>query len=188
MAKGCHIAIASVMAVAVMASCIDAFSHIVGGSLGWAIPPNATYYDEWAAPPRVFGVGDKLVFPYRPGQYNVFQVNKEDFDNCTQVAPISQYARGPTIYYLSKKGDYFFYSAVGKHCEIGTKLHISVTSDTKGTSGDRFSFELAPEAAPLASPVHASLDDKAKSSAANSSPALMLCFASALVALVSVWW
>uniref|UniRef100_A0A7N0UTF8 Phytocyanin domain-containing protein n=1 Tax=Kalanchoe fedtschenkoi TaxID=63787 RepID=A0A7N0UTF8_KALFE len=152
MAKGYLTAVSLVMVVAIMAPCIDAFSHIVGGSLGWAVPPNATYYDEWAASPRIFGVGDKLVFPYRPGQYNVYQVNKNDFDNCTQVAPISMYARGPTTYYLSGKGDYFFYSAIAKHCELGTKLHISVTSDTEGTSGDRFSFELAPETAPTPSP------------------------------------
>uniref|UniRef100_A0A7N0VKM7 Phytocyanin domain-containing protein n=1 Tax=Kalanchoe fedtschenkoi TaxID=63787 RepID=A0A7N0VKM7_KALFE len=187
MAKGYLTAVSLVMVVAIMAPCIDAFSHIVGGSLGWAVPPNATYYDEWAASPRIFGVGDKLVFPYRPGQYNVYQVNKNDFDNCTQVAPISMYARGPTTYYLSGKGDYFFYSAIAKHCELGTKLHISVTSDTEGTSGDRFSFELAPETAPTPSPHVSTHDEKSKSSAAISSPTLLPGLASALFAVVLVW-
>ena len=38
---------------------VSAFTHIVGGSHGWRVPDNLTYYEEWAMP-RTFGVGDKL--------------------------------------------------------------------------------------------------------------------------------
>ncbi|GAB2232577.1 hypothetical protein Droror1_Dr00011619 [Drosera rotundifolia] len=37
----------------------SAFIHVVGGSDGWEIPSNATFYQEWAKP-RTFGVVDKL--------------------------------------------------------------------------------------------------------------------------------
>ena len=33
--------------------------HIVGGSYGWKIPPNKTFYEEWANKQSFF-VGDKL--------------------------------------------------------------------------------------------------------------------------------
>ncbi|CAM8915527.1 unnamed protein product [Rhodiola kirilowii] len=187
MAKGHLTAIALVITMAIMAPpSVHAFSHIVGRSLGWTVPPKATYYDEWAAPPRVFGVGDKLVFPYRSGQYNVYQVNKSDYDNCTEVAPIAMYARGPTTYYLSKKGDYYFYSGIARHCELNTKLHISVTSDTEGTSGDRFSFELAAANSPAPSQVHETVDGKEKSSAFISFPMLLLGLGYALWSFVLV--
>lgn len=38
---------------------VSAFNHVVGGGLGWAVPPNTTFYRDWAKP-RIFGVGDKL--------------------------------------------------------------------------------------------------------------------------------
>lgn len=132
-----------------------------------------------------------VVFPYRPGQYNVYQVNKDDFENCTQVAPISQYARGPTIYYISKKEDHYFYCGIAKHCELGTKLHITVTSDTEGTSGDRFSFELgnvSPAPAPTPVNVATDHDGKDKSSGDVSSPRLLMIYVGfALVGFVLVW-
>ena len=42
----------------------DAVIHVVGGSCGWEVPPNATFYADWAKP-RTFGVGDKL------GQFSI---------------------------------------------------------------------------------------------------------------------
>ncbi|KAK8941799.1 hypothetical protein KSP40_PGU014574 [Platanthera guangdongensis] len=33
--------------------------HVVGGSAGWKIPPNITFYGEWAAT-RTFVLGDRL--------------------------------------------------------------------------------------------------------------------------------
>lgn len=38
---------------------VDAFTHIVGGSHGWRVPENTTFFDQWAKP-RTFGVGDRL--------------------------------------------------------------------------------------------------------------------------------
>lgn len=38
---------------------VGAFTHIVGGSHGWRVPDNKTYFQDWAKP-RTFGVGDRL--------------------------------------------------------------------------------------------------------------------------------
>ncbi|ERN01767.1 hypothetical protein AMTR_s00097p00156790 [Amborella trichopoda] len=36
-----------------------ALTHIVGGSFGWKIPPNNTFYDQWAKT-HTFNLNDKL--------------------------------------------------------------------------------------------------------------------------------
>ena len=55
-----------VMMMMIMGSCVDAFTHIVGGSHGWRVPENDSFFDQWAKP-RTFGVGDRLgisLFPF----------------------------------------------------------------------------------------------------------------------------
>ncbi|KAJ4954423.1 hypothetical protein NE237_011206 [Protea cynaroides] len=128
----------------------NAMDHIVGGSFGWATPPNTTFYEEWAKP-RTFGVGDKLVFMYRPAMQNVLQVNEEEFKACTQRKPIAMYYAGPTVLQLNKTGTYNYYSSVGTHCESGQKLSVTVTNE-EGSSGMKFQTEVpAPAPAPEAS-------------------------------------
>ncbi|XP_043706185.1 umecyanin-like [Telopea speciosissima] len=131
----------------------NAMSHIIGGSFGWRIPDNTTFYQEWAKP-RTFGVGDKLVFLYRTGVHNVLEVDEKEFKACTQDKPIDMLYRGPTILELNKKGDYYYYCGVGTHCEAGQKLSITVV-DGPGSSGAVFNTETAPAPAP-APEVHSS--------------------------------
>merc|ERR1711971_915129 len=66
-----------------MMGSVSAMTHIVGGGHGWRLPDNQTFFEEWAKP-RTFGVGDRLVFPYRPGSNNVVLVKKEDFKECRE--------------------------------------------------------------------------------------------------------
>ena len=66
------------------------------------------------------------VFPFRVGGHNVIQVTKEDFDVCGHDHVIAEYSKGPFILQLNTTGDYYFYSNVGTHCEMGQKLHITV--------------------------------------------------------------
>ncbi|KAM1209078.1 hypothetical protein ACFX2I_014758 [Malus domestica] len=119
---------------------VTAFTHIVGGKEGWSVPENKTFYEDWAFP-RTFGVGDRLVFPYRPGSGNVVVINKDDFDKCTQKNVIYMYYYGPTILTLTAPGDHYYYSGVGKHCEFGQKLHIKVVNKP-GSSGKISPFKL----------------------------------------------
>ena len=119
---------------------VTAFTHIVGGKEGWSVPENKTFYEDWAFP-RTFGVGDRLVFPYRPGSGNVVVINKDDFDKCTQKNVIYMYYYGPTILNLTAPGDHYYYSGVGKHCEFGQKLHIKVVNKP-GSSGKISPFKL----------------------------------------------
>lgn len=50
--------LAATMGCFMMAS-VNAMTHIVGGSHGWRVPDNKTYFEDWAKP-RTFGVGDRL--------------------------------------------------------------------------------------------------------------------------------
>ncbi|KAL2928241.1 Early nodulin-like protein 1, partial [Bienertia sinuspersici] len=123
----------SVVMFCVLLQSTSALIHVVGGVAGWEIPPNKTFYEEWAKP-RTFGAGDKLVFPYRWGAHNVLQVSKEDYDKCGDDNVINMYFKGPTVIQLNNTGDYYFYSNVGTHCELGQKLHVHV-GPGRGYSG-----------------------------------------------------
>ncbi|XP_015896396.2 umecyanin [Ziziphus jujuba] len=134
------IILAATMGCFMMATSVNAMTHIVGGSHGWRVPDNKTYFEDWARP-RTFGVGDRLLFPSRPSANNVVIVDKDDFEHCTQNHVISMFFDGPVIVNLTRTGDYYFYNGLGKHCEAGHKLHIKV-ENKEGSSGEEFPFKL----------------------------------------------
>ncbi|XP_077212037.1 mavicyanin-like [Tasmannia lanceolata] len=104
---------------------VSADEHIVGGDIGWTLPSDRMFYQNWAQQ-RKFFVGDKLVFHYTPGINNVQEVTEEDFDNCTQESTILMYYKGPTTVTFSKPGKHYFYCGVGLHCEYGQKFSFTV--------------------------------------------------------------
>ncbi|WOK91391.1 hypothetical protein Cni_G00082 [Canna indica] len=108
--------------------------HIVGGSYGWKIPPNRTFYGEWAKN-KTFIVGDKLVFLYTTGMENVIEGStEEDFKYCNQNDVVDINYAGPTTVELTKPGPHYFYCGVGLHCEDGEKLYINV--ENKNTNNN----------------------------------------------------
>ncbi|KAF6172991.1 hypothetical protein GIB67_006367 [Kingdonia uniflora] len=132
--------LAAAMAIVLMAP-VRAMDHIVGGSFGWATPENVTFYQDWAKP-RTFGVGDRLVFPFRAGAHNIIEVNKEDFDNCTQNKVVGMEYKGPVIMELPDLGDHYYYCGTGLHCEAGQKFGITVVNET-GSAGVDFNLDTA---------------------------------------------
>ncbi|RLN29157.1 hypothetical protein C2845_PM05G28830 [Panicum miliaceum] len=100
--------------------------HIVGAGKGWRMPPNKTYYDDWARS-RHISIGDKLMFLYRSGVHNIVEVpTRALFDACSMRNITSRYQNGPTIIELSEPGQRFYFCGVGEHCEVGQKLAINV--------------------------------------------------------------
>ncbi|KAK6935494.1 Phytocyanin domain [Dillenia turbinata] len=116
----------------------SAMTHVVGGSFGWKLPPNKTFYEEWAAP-RTFGVGDRLLFPYRMPLYSLIEVGKDDFPTCGQSQVVERFFLGPTTVDLNNTGERFFYDGVGLHCEAGLKLRVNVVN-APGSSGSTTSY------------------------------------------------
>ncbi|TVU20263.1 hypothetical protein EJB05_36466 [Eragrostis curvula] len=100
--------------------------HIVGAGKGWRMPPNKTYYEDWASS-RNISIGDKLMFLYRSGVYNIVEVpSRELFDACSMRNVTNRYQRGPTIIELTEPGMRYYFCGVGEHCEVGQKLAIYV--------------------------------------------------------------
>ncbi|BAT73006.1 hypothetical protein LR48_Vigan11g020400 [Vigna angularis] len=106
--------------------------HVVGDQLGWNIPSRQNFFDDWAKK-KTFVVGDQLVFQYHPGLNTVVKVNKEDYENCTTKNVIETYFNGNSSVTLEEAADYYFFSSVGKHCEAGVKLHVTVTNPLKSS-------------------------------------------------------
>ncbi|XAR66882.1 hypothetical protein NMG60_11013252 [Bertholletia excelsa] len=133
------IALVALMAAAMLQTSA-ATIYFVGNTTGWVVPPNATFYSNWASQ-YTFAVNDTLVFNYAPGRHDVAEVTKANYDSCNKTSPIILYpnATGVTNVTLNKTGDYYFICTVGDHCASGQKLPIKVS-----TSG--------PTASPPASP------------------------------------
>ncbi|KAF7137404.1 hypothetical protein RHSIM_Rhsim07G0084900 [Rhododendron simsii] len=123
-------------ACCLMVAPTSAMYHIVGGSLGWSVPPNKTFFEEWAKP-RVFGVEDHLLFPFS-GLHNVMEVSREDYYDCTLENAVKLYPFGPVILNFTQPGEHYYYSTVGTQCEYGQKLHITVVAG-EGKSGKIYS-------------------------------------------------
>ncbi|XP_037471057.1 umecyanin-like [Triticum dicoccoides] len=103
--------------------------HIVGAGKGWRIAPNQTYYADWART-RDIHVGDKLMFLYRSGVYDIVQVpTKELFDACSMDNVTMRYQLGPTIIKLDTPGPRYYFCGVGEHCEGGQKVAVNVSGD-----------------------------------------------------------
>ncbi|KAL9443346.1 hypothetical protein AB3S75_016663 [Citrus x aurantiifolia] len=102
-------------------------THVVGGDLGWQIPPGgAIAYVTWASM-QTFAVGDILLFNFTTGQQDVASVTKEAYENCNPASPISRKTTGPAEFSLEAAGDYYFICTLELHCTLGQKLAIHVT-------------------------------------------------------------
>ncbi|GKD08768.1 cucumber peeling cupredoxin-like protein [Tanacetum coccineum] len=68
--------------------------HIVGGSLGWTIPPNGPpTYATWASR-ETFTVGNTLLFNFTTGAHTVVEVAQAAYGPCNVANPISVSAIG----------------------------------------------------------------------------------------------
>ncbi|KAF5179461.1 Early nodulin-like protein [Thalictrum thalictroides] len=112
--------------VIALVSCTTAqTTHVVGGSTGWAIPPSATTYSNWASN-QVFRVGDSLVFNFA-GMHDVATVTRAAYDACDASSPIGPIqTTSPVTITLSSQGQQYYFCAIQGHCSSGQKLAINV--------------------------------------------------------------
>ncbi|KAM0969365.1 hypothetical protein COP2_018012 [Malus domestica] len=109
-----------------------AAEYVVGDSLGWTVPPNTSFYSDWAAS-KTFQIGDTVVFNWtETWEHNVGEVaSKEEYDNCSDPGIVL----GPGVSTeLKSTGSRFFICTVGNHCEQGQKVTITVGSPTTTSS------------------------------------------------------
>ncbi|OMO57787.1 Plastocyanin-like protein [Corchorus olitorius] len=109
-------------------------TYTIGDDLGWLVPPGgAIAYATWAFD-KIFLIGDTLVFEFINGTQDVAVVTKEAYEKCNTTNPITILTTSPANITLTTKGEHFFTSTYGGHCELGQKLAINVTASSSGTA------------------------------------------------------
>ncbi|KAI3463470.1 hypothetical protein Pfo_020133 [Paulownia fortunei] len=98
-----------------------ATDHIVGANRGWNPGMN---YTLWANN-HTFYVGDLISFRYQKTQYNVFEVNKTGYDNCTIEGATGNWSSGKDFILLDKAKKYYFICGTGG-CFNGMKVSVLV--------------------------------------------------------------
>ncbi|WOL15379.1 umecyanin-like [Canna indica] len=96
--------------------------HLVGDSI-WSIPTSNAFYSNWANN-RSFTVGDTLVFRFEMGFYDVVQVSRREFDDCTAGNPFRSFDVGPASVRLNEEAMHYFICSFGNYCLLGMKLPV----------------------------------------------------------------
>ncbi|XP_076915220.1 early nodulin-like protein 17 [Bidens hawaiensis] len=104
-----------------IAASVSGTDHIVGANRGWNPGIN---YTLWANN-HTFYVGDFVSFRYQKMQYNVFEVNKTGYDNCTLDGAVGNWSSGKDFILLNKSQRYYFICGTGG-CFNGMKVTIRV--------------------------------------------------------------
>ncbi|KAI4380647.1 hypothetical protein MLD38_006814 [Melastoma candidum] len=139
--------------------------HVVGGSLGWIVPPGGPIaYSTWAAN-QTFVVGDVLVFNFTNGSHDVVEVSKPEFDSCNATNSSNTImTMSPANYTLGGAGSRYFICTFQRHCSLGQKLAINITATSPSpvpVPAPSPSIAEAPSDAPTRSPVTYTVGDAA---------------------------
>ncbi|GJW97277.1 cucumber peeling cupredoxin-like protein, partial [Tanacetum coccineum] len=107
--------------------------HVVGDSIGWAVPSNgAAAYTSWATG-KTFRVGDTLVFNFTTNAHNVLEVSQSAYGPCTLANPITTVTNGPANITLKTVGNHYYVCGVGPHCQLGQKVMVDVVGASGST-------------------------------------------------------
>ncbi|KAF8682098.1 hypothetical protein HU200_045078 [Digitaria exilis] len=126
----------TLLAAFLLAAALAADDHVVGGSV-WCIPTNPGLYRAWADNRTVY-VGDNLdskrhllipcaavlsVFRFETGFYNVVQVSRREYDDCTAADPYQIFSDGPAVVLQASTGVRYYVCTVGNYCKLGVRLY-----------------------------------------------------------------
>ncbi|KAF8670160.1 hypothetical protein HU200_050884 [Digitaria exilis] len=114
----------TLLAAFLLAAALAADDHVVGGSV-WCIPTNPGLYRAWADNRTVY-VGDNLVFRFETGFYNVVQVSRREYDDCTAADPYQIFSDGPAVVLQASTGVRYYVCTVGNYCKLGVRLYVTV--------------------------------------------------------------
>ncbi|KAH0448934.1 hypothetical protein IEQ34_022734 [Dendrobium chrysotoxum] len=99
-------------------------NHLVGGSI-WSIPVSNDFYITWSSNQSFF-VGDNLVFRFDTGLYDVKQVSRREFENCSAENAFRTFEIGPATVSLIEEGMHYFICSFGNYCFLGLKVSVQV--------------------------------------------------------------
>ncbi|CAL4944990.1 unnamed protein product [Urochloa decumbens] len=160
-----------------MAATSSAVIYKVGDTSGWTILGNINYTD-WTTK-KNFKVGDIIEFKYPQGIHNVLEVNKADYDSCSNSTPIATHTSGDDKIAIKRPGHRFFICGVPGHCAAGQKLNIRVLkqksseapSKAPAPAPARPAASPSPSEPSAASPPAASATDNTPDAPATAAPA-----------------
>ncbi|KAJ7974818.1 cucumber peeling cupredoxin-like [Quillaja saponaria] len=95
------------------------------GDSPWNIPPYPTYFDNWSSS-NFFRTGDSLVFDFETNLYNLIQVPRQDYEDCTSCNPIKVLTYGPATIPLTHRGVFYFICNISNYCSLGQKISVTV--------------------------------------------------------------
>lgn len=125
-----------VMALAFAATLLHgtaAVDLVVGGNTGWTIPPNNTFYSNWASA-NTFRVGDTLVFNFATGAHDLTVVTRQAYDSCSTANAVNRITNGPARVRLNTTGQHYYICGFPGHCTAGQKLTVNVVGNNSGGS------------------------------------------------------
>ncbi|KAL6140291.1 hypothetical protein ACLB2K_058591 [Fragaria x ananassa] len=97
---------------------------IVGGNLGWTIPPGgAATYASWASKYTFKVNKDLLGFNFEAGENDLILVTKENFHTCNTAEPFLQF-EGPVYIGSANPGTLYFTCSFAGHCQKRQKVAI----------------------------------------------------------------
>ncbi|XP_010491367.1 PREDICTED: stellacyanin-like [Camelina sativa] len=107
----------------------NATTYFVGDSSGWDISSDL---ESWTSGKR-FSSGDVLMFQYS-STHSVYEVDKNNYQNCNSTDAIRTFTNGNTTVSLSKPGDRFFVCGNRLHCFSGMRLRVNVEGNAPSQS------------------------------------------------------
>ncbi|TVU44667.1 hypothetical protein EJB05_04115, partial [Eragrostis curvula] len=122
--------VVAALAVAFLPALAAATEHTVGDDKGWTLGFD---YAAWAET-KQFKVGDTIVFKYKEPTHTVVEVGGADFKACNKPADATVMGTGEDRVTLDAEGRRWFVCGVGKHCENGMKLKITVLAADAGAA------------------------------------------------------
>nr|XP_023897434.1 umecyanin-like [Quercus suber]POE54742.1 blue copper protein [Quercus suber] len=113
-----------VVVMALLKGATAAQTYEVGDSLGWEVPPNSSYYSEWASN-KTFYDGDKLSFNWTGSHTVRISNTAAEYDNCSKT-PVADIGSPFVLTLNASEPVYFLYCTVNDHCKRGQKFSINV--------------------------------------------------------------
>uniref|UniRef100_A0ACD6A5Y9 Uncharacterized protein n=1 Tax=Avena sativa TaxID=4498 RepID=A0ACD6A5Y9_AVESA len=135
---------AAVIAVAFLPVLASAAVHPVGDASGWTLGFDYTAWSE----SNQFRVGDALVFNYDKTNHDVVEVTGPDFRACNAANGLATWSSGSDQVELEKPGRRWFICAVGKHCQLGMKLNVTILAADVPAPAPAPALSTAPSSAP----------------------------------------